>query len=183
NITLVDDPLDMKGFPMPFDFEGYPKKKLVVVSGGKLENLCYDSYYANKHEAENTGHALPAPNTYGPISLHLKLEPGKKSQEELVKGVKRGLLVSRLWYVRFLNPRSMTITGMTRDGTFLIEDGKIIKPVKNLRFNQSIPEALNNVLNVGKDLESLSSFETELGTNRMPALHIGKWEFTSSTEF
>ncbi|MEK7521937.1 MAG: TldD/PmbA family protein [Patescibacteria group bacterium] len=183
NITLVDDPLDTEGFPMPFDFEGYPKSRLVVVGSGKLENLCYDSYYAGKHETCNTGHALPAPNTYGPIPLHLKLEPGTKSLEELVVGVKRGLLVTRLWYVRFLNPRSMTITGMTRDGTFLIEKGKIVKPVKNLRFNQSIPEALNNVVAIGKDLESLSSFETELGTNRMPALHIGKWEFTSGTEF
>ena len=77
----------------------------------------------------------------------------------------------------------MTITGMTRDGTFLIEDGKIVKPVKNLRFNQSIPEALSNVVSIGKDLESLSSFETELGTNRMPALHIKNWTFTSGTDF
>ncbi len=183
NITLTDEPRDLRGFPMPFDFEGYPKEKLVIVDSGKLENLCYDSYYAGKHEAENTGHALPAPNTYGPIPLHLKLEPGTKTQEELVKDVKRGLLVTRLWYVRFLNPRSMTITGMTRDGTFLIENGKIVKPVRNLRFNQSIPEALNNVLGVGKELETLSSFETELGTNRMPALHIKNWTFTSGTDF
>jgi predicted Zn-dependent protease len=103
--------------------------------------------------------------------------------EEMIKDVKRGLLVTRLWYVRFLNPRSITITGTTRDGTFLIEDGKIKHAVKNLRFNQSIPEALSNVVSVGRDLVRLSSFETELGTNQMPALHIKKWSFTSGTEF
>lgn len=183
NIILVDDPLDEEGFPMPFDFEGYPKERLVIVDRGKLENLCYDSYYAGKHNTENTGHALPAPNTYGPIPIHLKLEPGNMSLEDMVRSVKKGLLVTRLWYVRFLNPKSMTITGMTRDGTFLIEGGKIVKAVRNLRFNQSIPEALSNVVSIGRDLELMSSLEAELGTNRMPALHIGKWSFTSGTEF
>ena len=189
NITIVDDPLDQTGFPMPFDFEGYPKKKLTIIDKGRLVNLCYDSYHAGKYKSKykykikNTGHALPAPNTSGPIPLHLKLEPGRKSLEQMIKSVKKGLLVTRLWYVRFLNPRSMAITGMTRDGTFLIENGKIKHAVKNLRFNQSIPEALNNVVSVGKDLENLASFETELGTNKMPALHIKKWNFTSSTEF
>lgn len=183
NVTIFDDPLDNSGFPMPFDFEGYPKERLVIVDGGKLVNICYDSYHAGKYKVKNTGHALPAPNTNGPIPLHLVIQPGEKTQEEMIKDVKKGLLVTRLWYVRFLNPRSMTITGMTRDGTFLIENGKIVRPVKNLRFNQSIPEALNNVVSVGRDLEAVGSFETELGTNRMPALHIGKFNFTSGTEF
>lgn len=188
NLTIVDDPLDQSGFPMPFDFEGHPKKRLVIVDRGKLVNLCYDSYHASKFKSkfkfkiENTGHALPAPNTSGPIPLHLRIEPGKKNLEQMIKSVKKGLLVTRLWYVRFLNPRSMEITGMTRDGTFLIENGKIKHAVKNLRFNQSIPEALNNVKAVGRDLENLASFETELGTNKMPALHIKRWNFTSSTE-
>ena len=183
NITIVDDPLDATGFPMPFDFEGYPKGKLKIIENGKLVNLCYDSYHAARFKGKNTGHALPAPNTSGPIPLHLRLEPGKKSLDQMIKSVKRGLLVTRLWYVRFLNPRSMEITGMTRDGTFLIENGKIKHAVKNLRFNQSIPEALSNVKAVGRDLEDLASFETELGTNKMPALQIKKWNFTSSTEF
>ena len=148
-----------------------------------MVNLTYDSYHAGRFNAKNTGHALPAPNTSGPIPLHLAFEPGTKSLEEMIKGVKRGLLVTRLWYVRFLNPRSLSITGMTRDGTFLIENGEIVHGVRNLRFNQSIPEALNNVVEIGRDLESVGSFETELGTNRMPALHIKNWNFTSGTQF
>ncbi|MBI2268497.1 MAG: TldD/PmbA family protein [Candidatus Blackburnbacteria bacterium] len=183
NITIIDDPLNEEGFPMPFDFEGHPKRKLEIIKNGKLLNLTYDSYHAGKHKTENTGHALPAPNTFGPIPLHLRFEPGKKSLEEMIKGVKKGLLVTRLWYVRYLNPRSLSITGMTRDGTFLIKNGEIVAGLKNLRFNQSIPDALKNVVEVGRDLTPLASFETELGTNRMPALHIAGWNFTSTTEF
>ena len=196
NVTIVDDPLSTEGFPMPFDFEGSAKQKLVIIQNGILKNLVYDSYHAGKHNAKNTGHALPAPNILGPIPLHLMIEPGSpipnhsgtgpaggKSLDAMTLGVKRGLLVTRLWYVRVLNPRQLSITGMTRDGTFLIRDGEIVGGVKNLRFNQSIPEALRNVVKIGKDAIPLSSFETELGTNRMPALHIRGWNFTSGTEF
>ena len=144
--------------------------------------MAYDSYYAKRFNTENTGHALPAPNTLGPIPLHLYIEKGDKTREEMIKSVKRGLLVTRLWYVRVLNPKALNVTGMTRDATFLIENGKIIKPVKNLRFNQSIPDALNNVLGVENKLTRLASFEGEM-VNLMPTLHIGEWHFTSGTLF
>jgi predicted Zn-dependent protease len=157
--------------------------KVEIIKNGILKNLVYDSYHANRYHAKNTGHALPAPNTYGPIPTHLAFEPGKKSYKDMIKGVKRGLLVTRLWYVRVLNPKSLSVTGMTRDGLFLIEDGKIVRGVKNLRFNQSIPAALNNVVDVSRELFPLSSFELEMGINRMPYLHIKNWNFTSETVF
>lgn len=182
NITLIDDPFHPEVFPMPFDFEGYPKKKLTIVENGVLKNIAYDSYNAKKYKAENTGHALPAPNTLGPIPLHLYIKEGDKTREEMIKSVKKGLLVTRLWYVRVLNPKALNVTGMTRDGTFLIENGKIVKPVKNLRFNQSIPEALNNVNGIENKLTRLASFEGEM-VNLMPTLHISKWHFTSGTLF
>jgi len=182
NITLIDDPFHELVFPMPFDFEGYPKKKTVFVEKGILKQIAYDSYYANKYKVENTGHALPAPNTLGPIPLHLYIAPGNQTRAQMIKSVKRGLLVTRLWYVRVLNPKALNITGMTRDGTFLIEDGRIVKPVKNLRFNQSIPDALNNVISIENRLTQLASFEGEL-IGLAPALHIGKWEFSSGTLF
>jgi predicted Zn-dependent protease len=100
----------------------------------------------------------------------------------MIKSVKKGLLVTRLWYVRVLNAKALNVTGMTRDGTFLIENGKIVRPVRNLRFNQSIPEALNNVIDIENKLTPLSSFEGEL-INLMPTLHISKWEFSSGTLF
>ncbi len=183
NITIVDDPLSVEGFPMPFDFEGVPKRKVEIIKEGVLSSLVYDSYHAGKHKAENTGHALPAPNTGGPMPLHLTLEVGSLKLEDMIKGVKKGLLVTRFWYVRVLNPRHLSITGMTRDGTFLIKDGEIVGGVKNLRFNQSIPEALSNVAAISNTTVPLSSFELELGSNRMPALHIKGWNFTSSTQF
>lgn len=182
NITLIDDPFHELVFPMPFDYEGFPKKKAIFVENGILKQIAYDSYYAKKYKVENTGHALPAPNTLGPIPLHLYIVPGDATRAQMIKSVKRGLLVTRLWYVRVLNPKALNITGMTRDGTFLIEDGKIIKPVKNLRFNQSIPEALNNVISIENKLTQLASFEGEL-IGLAPALHIGKWEFSSGTLF
>ena len=182
NITLIDDPFHPKVFPMPFDFEGQPKRKIVFVENGILKNIAYDSYYAKKYGAPNTGHALPAPNTMGPIPLHFYIAPGDKTREEMIANVKRGLLVTRLWYVRVLNAKALNVTGMTRDGTFLIENGKIVKPVMNLRFNQSIPEALNNVIAIENKLTQLASFEGEM-ISLAPTLHIGKWEFSSGTLF
>ncbi len=182
-ISVVDDPLNPKAFPMPFDFEGVPKRKVEIIKNGVLNEIIYDSYHANRFGAKNTGHAWPAPNTWGPFPTHLCFKPGNKTYEQMLKGVKKGLLVTRFWYVRVLNPRSLAITGMTRDGLFLIENGRLVGGVKNLRFNQSIPQALNEVIDVGKNLEPLSSFELELGINRMPHLHIKHWNFTSGTLF
>ena len=182
NITLIDDPFHKDIFPMPFDYEGVPKKKLTIVENGVLKNIAYDSYNANRFKMPNTGHALPAPNTLGPIPLHMYIKPGSSTREKMIKSVKRGLLVTRLWYVRVLNPKQLNITGMTRDGTFLIENGTIIKPVKNMRFNQSIPQALNNTLAIEDKLTPLASFEGEL-IGLAPTMHIGSWNFTSATLF
>lgn len=182
NITLIDDPFHPDIFPMPFDFEGMGKKKMTIVENGILKNIAYDSYNATKYNENNTAHALPAPNTLGPIPLHMYIKPGDKTREEMIRSVKKGLLVTRLWYVRVLNPKALNVTGMTRDGTFLIENGKIVKPVKNLRFNQSIPEALNNVVGIENKLSRLASFEGEM-VNLMPTLHISKWHFSSGTLF
>ena len=182
NITIIDDPFHPEIFPMPFDYEGQPKKTMKIIENGILKNIAYDSYYAMRYKTQNTGHALPAPNTMGPIPLHLYIKPGSKTKKEMIKSVKYGLLVTRLWYVRVLNPKTLNVTGMTRDGTFLIENGKIVRPVKNLRFNQSIPEALNNVVSIENKLTRLASFEGEL-INLMPTLQIKKWRFSSGTLF
>jgi PmbA protein len=182
NVTLVDDPFHELVFPMPFDYEGYPKEKITIVESGILKNIVYDSYFANKFGQKNTGHALPAPNTLGPVPLHMYIAPGKKTREQMIKNVKKGLLVTRLWYVRVLNPKLLNITGMTRDGTFLIENGQIKHAVKNLRFNQSIPEALNNVIDIENKLTPLASFEGEF-VALAPTVHIGRWFFSSKTVF
>ena len=182
NITIIDDPFHKDVFPMPFDFEGQPKKAITFIKNGVLQNIAYDSYHALKYHHQNTGHALPAPNTMGPIPLHMYIAAGDMTRDAMIKNVKRGLLVTRLWYVRVLNPKMLNVTGMTRDATFLIENGKIVRPVKNLRFNQSIPKALNNVVGIENKLTPLASFEGEM-ISLAPTLHISKWEFSSGTLF
>ncbi len=179
-LTIWEDAYDPRGFPMSFDFEGVPKKSLPIVEKGVFKNVVYDSYHAGKHGGELTGHALPAPNTWGPIPGHLKIEPGDKTLEEMIKDVKKGLLVTRFWYIRILHPKLMNITGMTRDGTFLIKDGEIVGAVKNMRFTQSIPEAFSAIVSVGKDLKLEASYGQ---SNLVPAIHISSWHFSGVTQF
>ncbi|MBN1262807.1 MAG: TldD/PmbA family protein [Candidatus Pacebacteria bacterium] len=193
-ITLIDDPLDPQGLPIPFDLEGAAKKRLVLVEKGIARRIVYDSYLAGKYGQKNTGHGLPAPNTLDALATHLHLEPARKkssfsgqeggglknswpSSDEriLISGVKKGLYVSRFWYVNAHHHKTLTITGLTRDGTFKIKDGRIASPVFNLRFTQSIPEALSQVLGIGTRAKVLESW---LGANRVPALRLGKFNFT-----
>ena len=108
-VTIYDDPLNKDAFPIPFDFEGYPKQKTTIIEKGILKSLVYDSYHAAQFNAKNTGHALPAPNTSGPIPLHLAIAPGTTSKPNMVKKIKKGLLITRLWYIRVLNPRSLSL--------------------------------------------------------------------------
>lgn len=179
-LTVVDDPLNENGIPMPFDFEGYPKKPLTIVENGVVKNICYDSYNANRYKHKNTGHALPAPNTYGPMPLHLSFTPGNKSMEDMIKSVKRGVYITRFWYIRMLHHKILNVTGMTRDGTFFIENGEFAAPTKSLRFTQSIPEAFANIIDVGKDITLQGGWG---GANLVPALHISKFNFTGKTLF
>jgi len=186
NITLVDDPFFAKGYPFPFDFEGVPKKKLVLIEKGVGKNIVYDSFTAGKEGRESTGHALAAPMNY-PLPLHQRLLPGKSTVQEMVASVKRGLLVTRFHYSNVVEPMRVVITGMTRDGTFLIEDGKVTKPVKNFRFTQSVIDALSCVSLIGKDAVLVGE-ETMYGARFAagivaPALKIDKFNFTGATQF
>jgi len=141
-VTIRDDYAHPLAPGMPFDFEGQPKRRVALVESGVVRNVVTDSYYAKKLGRANTGHALPAPNSEGPQPQNLVVDPGTKPIEQLVAETKRGLLVTRLWYTRTVDRKRAIVTGMTRDGTLLIEDGKIVRGVHNLRFNQSILEVL-----------------------------------------
>jgi predicted Zn-dependent protease len=180
NITLWDDGLDPAGVPMAFDFEGVPKQRVVFFNRGVVGGVVYDSYTAGREGKESTGHALPAPNTYGPIPLNLFLAPGDADQAALLQGIKRGLWVTRFHYVNIVHPTRAILTGMTRDGTFLIEDGQITRPVHNLRFTQGVLEALSQVEAIGREALML---QDEVGGTRVPALRIAEFTFTSATQF
>jgi PmbA protein len=179
-ITIVDDGLATDTIGAPFDFEGVPKRRVALIDRGVATNLLYDWRSAVKHGTEPTGHGLPAPSSEGAYPLHLAMLGGDASMADLVSGTERGLLVTRFHYTNVVNPMETTITGMTRDGTFLIEDGKVVGAVKNLRFTQSILRALLGVRGV--------SWETELGGEdfgavRTPGLALEAFNFSSATTF
>ncbi len=181
-ISLWDDGLDPRGLPLPFDFEGVPKRRVSLIENGIAMNVVYDSYTAGKEGKMSTGHGLPAPNTFGPIPINMFMAPGEATLEEMIASTERGILVTRFWYTRPVHPKLAIITGMTRDGTFLIEKGEVAYPVKNLRFTQSYLDALSSVEMVGRTTRLIRS-DFELNGNHVPALKLGEFEFTGVTEF
>jgi len=180
NVSIWDDGLDASGLPIPFDFEGMPKERVDLITDGVAKAVVYDSYTANKERKESTGHALPAPNTYGPLPGNLFLKVGKDSKQQMLASIDRGLWVTRFHYVNPVHPLKTILTGMTRDGTFWIENGEIKGPTKNLRFTQNILEALSAVQMISEETRLSRSF---YGGIRVPALRIDRFAFTGVTEF
>ncbi|MDP9237250.1 MAG: TldD/PmbA family protein [Chloroflexota bacterium] len=183
NISIWDDGLSADGMPMPFDYEGAPKQRVSLIDRGIAKSVVWDSYYAGKQggEARSTGHALPAGVTIGPIPLNLFMAPGGATLDEMIRSTKRGIWVSRFWYTRTVHPLNVVTTGMTRDGTFLIEDGRVVGPVRNLRFTQGYVDALNHADLVGRDT-MLVLGDLGGGVRSVPALKLGQWEFTGVSE-
>ncbi len=183
NISIWDDGLSPDGIPSPFDYEGVPRERVSFIENGVAKGVVWDSYLAGKigGDARSTGHALPAGVTFGPIPLNMFMAPGNATRDEMIGSVKRGLYVRRFWYTRSVHPLNVIITGMTRDGTFLIEDGKIVGPVRSMRFTQGYVDALNCVDLVGKD-PMLVLGDLGGGVRSVPALKIAKWSFTGVSE-
>jgi PmbA protein len=179
-VTIVDDGHDELGFPLPFDFEGVPKQKVVLVENGVPRGPVYDLTTARKEGKRSTGHALPPPDTMGPFALNLVMSPGKATVEDMIRSTERGLYITRFWYTRVVHPRDCVITGMTRDGVFLIEHGELTRPVKNLRFTQGYVPALANVEMIGGEARTLSG--GNLGASRVPALKLTEFNFTGATQ-
>ncbi len=150
-ITIYDDPAEREGAPYPFDAEGNIASRVVLVDKGVCRDVVHDSASARRAGIPSTGHALPMPNTDGGYTAHLAMAPGDQSIDELISGVKDGLYVTRFWYVRDVHPLKTMITGMTREGTFHIRNGKLCEAVKDLRFTQSIVDALAGTLGVSRE--------------------------------
>jgi len=179
-ISIVDDGLDATGLPVPFDFEGVPKQRVAIIKNGIANAVVYDSYTAQKEGKKSTGHSRPAPNTSGPFAGNLFMSVGNSSKEEMLKSTEKGLWVTRFHYVNPVHPLKAVLTGMTRDGTFLIENGQLTRAVRNLRFTQSMLDALSNVEMIGDKAQVESGF---LGAICVPALKIHDFHFTGVTEF
>lgn len=173
SITLRDDayhPLTVHG--RPFDGEGAPKAVVYLIDHGVAKGCVYDSYLAHKCGMPNTGHApSPSERAMGPIAMNLVLEPGNSNTEAMIASTERGLLVTRFWYTRVVDKKQTIFTGMTRDGTFLIEDGRVTKAVQNLRFNQNILESLANADALGSTLQYATYAVT-------PSARIRNFRFT-----
>ena len=180
NVSIWDDGLDPGGLVRSFDFEGIPKQRVDIITNGIAASPVYDRRTAAKEGKKTTGHALPSGSSIGPLPFNMFLGPGHASREQLIGSVKRGLLVTRFWYTRVVHPLTVTMTGMTRDGTFLIENGEIVAPVRDLRFTQSYLEALNNVDMISRATKLVRDSSA---ANRVPDLKISRWAFTGSTEY
>jgi PmbA protein len=181
-VTICDDGLDPEGLQVPFDFEGIPKKRVIFFDRGVAKEVTYDSFTAGREGKESTGHGLIAPNTEGPIPINLFMKGGESSLEEMIQSVRRGIYVTRFHYTNVVEPMKAVITGMTRDGTFLIEGGEIKRPVKNLRFTESILKALSQVTAISKDRRICSEgtvYSRRFVTGTVaPAIKIGGFNFS-----
>jgi predicted Zn-dependent protease len=177
--SMTDDYAHPLAPSMPFDFEGQSKQRVPLVERGVVQHFVTDSYYAKKLDCSNTGHALPAPNSYGPQPLNITVAPGSRSLEELIATTSRGLLISRFWYIRTVDQKRAIVTGMTRDGTFLIENGAVTSGVRNLRFNQSIVGALKSA-EFANEQRRTGQYSYSL---IVPAVKFDSFSFSSTTEF
>jgi PmbA protein len=177
-VSIADDGRDAAGLPASFDAEGVPKQRLSLLDAGVCRDLAFDAQTAAKAGRASTGHGLPAPNTFGPFPTNMVMAAGDASFEDLVAGMERGLLVTRFHYTNPVHSKKVIITGMTRDGTFLVERGEVVRPVRNLRFTMSYLDALANVEAVTADRRCIRGF---LGASVVPAVRVSGFSFTGAT--
>jgi PmbA protein len=177
-VSLVDDGRDPAGLPLAFDAEGVPKRRLDLLDAGVCRDLAFDAQTAARAGRSSTGHGLPAPNPWGPFPTNMLMASGDRSLDELVGELDHGLLVTRFHYTNPVHSKRVVITGMTRDGTFLVEGGRVVGPVRNLRFTMSYLDALANVEAVSRERRTLKGL---LGASVVPALRLSSFTFTGAT--
>lgn len=179
SVSIWDDGADPTGMPSPIDFEGVARRRVDLIEQGVAKAVVHDAATGSRAGTGSTGHGLPAPNLLGPMALNLFMAPGSTPRDELIKSVKRGIWVTRFHYLNPVHPKKAILTGMTKDGTFLITDGRLSRPLLNFRFTQSIPEAFSDVRAAGRETKLLPG--EFFGAARTPALHLGSFNFTGVT--
>ncbi|MBA2717820.1 MAG: TldD/PmbA family protein [Chloroflexi bacterium] len=178
SISLRDDVTDSGTLGIPFDIEGTPKQPLDVVRGGVTRGLLHTRRTGRMAGSGSTGHAVEGGAAWGALGANLVLAGGDKTAEELISGVERGVLVTDFWYTRILDPRTQVVTGLTRNGVWLIEDGRVVRPVTNLRFTQSFVEALGPGAVRGISTNRELALAGWNSVYLVPSLHLAKWNFT-----
>jgi predicted Zn-dependent protease len=182
SITLRDDVTDPSTLGIPFDIEGTPKQPLDLVRDGVTRGLLHTRRTARAAGVESTGHAVEGGSAWGALGANLVFGAGKKTTDELIAGVERGVLVTDFWYTRILDPRTQVVTGLTRNGVWLIEDGKVVRPVTNLRFTQSFLEALGPDAVRGISAERALVLAGWDSIYLVPSLHLASWNFTGGAK-
>jgi PmbA protein len=180
NITIWDDAFHPLQSGAPYDGEGVPRQKVLLVDRGVPTNLVYSRATARKMKAKPTGHGFSLPNEYGEAPMNLVFSGGDKSTDEMIRTTERGILVTRLWYIREVDPYEKILTGMTRDGTFLIENGRVSGGVRNFRFNQSVIEMLSNVEMLGPSVRAAGEESFEMV---VPPMKVRDFHFSEVTKF
>jgi predicted Zn-dependent protease len=180
SFRLLDDATEPRALRIGFDSEGTPKSPLALIDGGRSQNLAHDRRTAAKAGTVSTGHAFSFFGGYiGPVPIDLFVTPGNRSEEDLIAEVEQGLYVSTFNYCRVLDPKTLVVTGLTRNGTYLIENGRITTPVTNLRFTQSFVESVgpDRVLGLG-DKARFADSEFGAGMVHCPSIRLESWNFT-----
>jgi len=184
-INLYEEPFNLLLFPIGFDFEGNVKKKVSIIENGILKNIALNNKYSKLLNLENNACSNIPFQDY-PIFLHLHLKGGNKSLEDIIKETERGIFINRIWYLNLVEPMSFTLTGMTRDGLFLIEDGKIKSAIKNMRFTQSFIEVFNNVIDISNEeklIVNSNFYEFYPRGSIIPDIKVSNFNFISKTDF
>ncbi len=179
-VTIWDDGRDPSGLPAAIDFEGVAKQRVMLVEEGIGRGVVHDSVTAKRAGTTSTGHGLPAPNIWGPVAWNLFMAPGTTPRSELVAGMERGVLVTRFWYLSVVHSKRGLLTGMTKDGTFWVENGQIVRPIRNLRWTQSIPEAFSRISALSNTSQLILADYSGIAA-RVPAARIDSWNFTGAT--
>ena len=180
NVTIHDD----AGHPLqsgpPFDGEGVPRKRLTLVERGVVREIAYSRQAAALAGTAPTGHGFPLPNEFGEAPTNIAIAGGESSLEQMTASTDRGILVTRLWYIREVDPYEKIFTGMTRDGTFLIEGGRVTAGVRNFRFNQGLIEMLSNVEALSVPVRASGEETYDMVA---PAMKVREFNFTEVTRF
>ncbi len=180
NISIADDVYHRWQAGAPWDGEGLPRQSVQLVDRGVLKNLVYARHTAKKMNAQPTGHGFPLPNEFGEAPMNLVLTGGSTSLEEMIATTERGVLVTRLWYIREVDPYAKILTGMSRDGIYYVEGGQVKHAVRNLRFNQSLKEMLNQVELLGPAVRAAGEESFEMV---VPAMRVANFHFTEVTKY
>jgi PmbA protein len=180
NISITDNVYHPLQQGIPFDGEGLPRQRVQLVDRGVPQNLVYSRAAAKAAGKQPTGHGFALPNEYGEAPMNLVFTGGDSSLEKMVASTDRGLLVTRLWYIREVDPYEKVMTGMTRDGLFLVENGRVTGAVRNFRFNQSLIEMLKNADLLGPAVRATGEEAFEMV---VPAMKVRNFHFSEVTKF